>query len=337
MTSLPSIGVIQAADRRKLSSTVFSYKWVIENFGNTVRRTAGTSISSPIFSTNYSSTQDWKICISLYRAAGTLQLAIELIGLSESSLPGTDVIKRLSILNGLDQEIKCGSDLCHWAYADQVFAAVADHHKLTVVCKLRFDTDARTLKRKEENEAETPCRVDMCNDYEKLLEEGMCSDVIIIADGKKFNVHKTILMARSPVFRAMFEHNMKENVEKAVEIKDVKCDVLKELLRFMYAGKVNGIEVMAEDLLIVAEKYSVQGLKVVCEQFLSENLTVDNVLVYLRLADMNNAMALKSGAIQFFASNSEDIVDTPEFTSFGNSNSALLCEIVRAAMGRRKK
>ena len=39
------------------------------------------------------------------------------------------------------------------------------------------------------------------------------------------NVHKVILAARSPVFRAMFTQDMKENLENFVEIHDVDEEV----------------------------------------------------------------------------------------------------------------
>ncbi len=51
--------------------------------------------------------------------------------------------------------------------------------------------------------------------------------------------HKVILAARSPVFRAMFEHDgTAEAKEDCAEIKDVTTDTMKKLLDFVYTDKV---------------------------------------------------------------------------------------------------
>lgn len=60
--------------------------------------------------------------------------------------------------------------------------------------------------------------------------------------------------ARSPVFAAMFEHEMEERKQNRVAISDVDHDVLKEMLRFIYTGKAPNLEKMADDLLAAADK-----------------------------------------------------------------------------------
>lgn len=63
-----------------------------------------------------------------------------------------------------------------------------------------------------------------------------------------------IIIARSPVFAAMFEHEMEERKQNRVAISDVDHDVLKEMLRFIYTGKAPNLEKMADDLLAAADK-----------------------------------------------------------------------------------
>lgn len=60
--------------------------------------------------------------------------------------------------------------------------------------------------------------------------------------------------ARSPVFAAMFEHEMEERKQNRVAITDVDHEVLKEMLRFIYTGKAPNLEKMADDLLAAADK-----------------------------------------------------------------------------------
>lgn len=63
-----------------------------------------------------------------------------------------------------------------------------------------------------------------------------------------------LFSARSPVFAAMFEHEMEERKHNRVDITDVDHEVLREMLRFIYTGKAANLEKMADDLLAAADK-----------------------------------------------------------------------------------
>lgn len=63
-----------------------------------------------------------------------------------------------------------------------------------------------------------------------------------------------LFTARSPVFQAMFEHEMEERKHNRVDITDVDHEVLREMLRFIYTGKASNLEKMADDLLAAADK-----------------------------------------------------------------------------------
>ena len=53
-------------------------------------------------------------------------------------------------------------------------------------------------------------------DLSRLLVDNHLSDVILRVGDRKFPVHRAILAARSPVFRAMFTSNMKESVAEEI-------------------------------------------------------------------------------------------------------------------------
>lgn len=61
----------------------------------------------------------------------------------------------------------------------------------------------------------------------------------------------------------MFEHEMEERKQNRVAITDVDQDVLKEMLRYIYTGKSQNLEKMADDLLAAADKVSDMSL---CER-----------------------------------------------------------------------
>jgi speckle-type POZ protein len=117
----------------------------------------------------------------------------------------------------------------------------------------------------------------LSEDLGNLFDNEKFSDVTLSVGGREFQAHKAILAgnllklelslrkvlieshfplpsARSPVFAAMFEHEMEERKQNRVAITDVDHEVLKEMLRFIYTGKAPNLEKMADDLLAAADK-----------------------------------------------------------------------------------
>uniref|UniRef100_A0A8C0VLZ7 Speckle type BTB/POZ protein n=1 Tax=Cyanistes caeruleus TaxID=156563 RepID=A0A8C0VLZ7_CYACU len=87
-----------------------------------------------------------------------------------------------------------------------------------------------------------------------LWENSRFTDCCLCVAGQEFKGHKAILAARSPVFSAMFEHEMEESKKNRVEINDVEPEVFKEMMCFIYTGKAPNLDKMADDLLAAADK-----------------------------------------------------------------------------------
>ena len=92
------------------------------------------------------------------------------------------------------------------------------------------------------------------DDLQTLLVTGKQSDVTLVIGGKRFACHKTILIARSPVFEAMFQSDFKEKNENKVEIMDLDANVGAVLLHFIYTEKAPNLDHYAPELLGAAEK-----------------------------------------------------------------------------------
>lgn len=96
-------------------------------------------------------------------------------------------------------------------------------------------------------------------DLGSIFESQKFSDVILCVGEKvSFSVHKAILAARSPVFSAMFEHEMEEKKQNRVDITDMDAEVLREMLRFIYTGKAPFLDKLDAELLAAADKVSPQ-------------------------------------------------------------------------------
>ncbi|XP_067141791.1 speckle-type POZ protein-like [Centruroides vittatus] len=115
----------------------------------------------------------------------------------------------------------------------------------------------------------------------------------------EFYSHKAILAASSPVFYAMFEHDMKENNQNRIHIEGEHPSVVEEMLRFIYTDTVPKLKEMTTRLLAVADKYTLERLKALCEQQFCHKLEVETACDILVVADLYNAKQLAVAATNF--------------------------------------
>lgn len=196
---------------------------------------------------------------------------------------------------------------------------------LTVVCSLKVYLDptdhVETRMAKLINEDPSTNFLGDLYDTKKL------SDVIFIVKGKTFDAHKCVLASCSAVFEAMFTNEMKEKETSEVKIDDVEANVFTEILRFVYTGKVEKPEVLASDLLFVADKYDLKNLKIYSQQEMLKNLNVETAVKYLVLSDLHSCDPLKQEVIEYISRHSTGVVKTDGWKQMIKSYPHLVAEI----------
>ena len=200
--------------------------------------------------------------------------------------------------------------------------------KLTLCCKVSIVGAILNMPGQNMIPAIKDPRHMLTDDLGKLWENSLFTDCCLLVAGHEFRAHKAILAARSPVFRAMFEHEMEERLTNCVEIHDLDPQVFKEMMGFIYTGKVPHLHShsMACDLLAAADRYGLEGLMVLCEDALSRNLSVENAAHTLILADLHSAQQLKTQALYFIALHASVVSETSEWKSMVESNPHLVAE-----------
>lgn len=122
--------------------------------------------------------------------------------------------------------------------------------------------------------------------FRNLLTDGIYSDCIMqSAEGIKFNVHKSVLAIRSKVLQAHLEHNTKESITNLIET-SWETEVLRDILTFLYTDKAPRLHDDPGKLLAAADFYQLDNLKSLCEKALQEQLTVENAIDTLQLAEL---------------------------------------------------
>ena len=101
-------------------------------------------------------------------------------------------------------------------------------------------------------------------------------DVELIASNGKIATHKLLLSCRSDVFKRMFSIDSAERRTGRVELTDFTIETLEEFVYFLTKDVVRKIEEKAIDLFVLSDKYNVESLRLLTEDYLSHNISKVN-------------------------------------------------------------
>ncbi|EAY78584.1 hypothetical protein OsI_33681 [Oryza sativa Indica Group] len=162
------------------------------------------------------------------------------------------------------------------------------------------------------------------------------ADVVFKVGGKTFTAHRCVLAARSPVFGAELLGSMKESRRKAVvRVDDMEAQVFKALLRFAYTDSLPEMKekdegAMCQHLLVAADRYAMERLKLVCEEKLCERIDVSSVATVLALAEQHHCDGLRNACFDFLSSpeNLKAAMAGDGFEHLSRSCPSLMTELV---------
>ncbi|XP_049795323.1 CARD- and ANK-domain containing inflammasome adapter protein-like [Schistocerca nitens] len=166
-------------------------------------------------------------------------------------------------------------------------------------------------------------------DFGGLLEARDVALITLVVGETQLVVHRSVLVAKSPVFAAMLTHDTVEASSSRIIVTDVEPKVLQQLLLFMYKDCVPQLCSMATQLLVVADKYCVLDLKAQCELQLVIDLAVENVVSSALLALRHSCPRLKETAGHFLEANLTRVMDTEGWAEAVRNNPEEFMELNR--------
>ena len=207
---------------------------------------------------------------------------------------------------------------------------------LTIVCELTVHGPKKILSgsniQEEKEDLQVRGQEQFSEHLGSLIASEEFSDVDLECDGEVFNSHRVILATRSPVFRAMFRADMKENKSKKISIVGIRPEVMAEMLNFIYTG-VTSKEIVEEDageLLAAANQYQLDVLKRMCERVLCSSIRVENSIEYLVLGHLHEAPELKRRAIRSVSNDLAKIVNSDVYKDFLKKHPELVLELTKS-------
>lgn len=134
--------------------------------------------------------------------------------------------------------------------------------------------------------------------YVKKLWQGEFSDFKIIAREEVFAVHKAILAVNSPVFAAMFSHEMEENLESEMTIEHFLPQSVKEFLEFVYLHQIPQKCYNATDLYTMSETYQVKELSEIIQWFIVLEVNEETASEIFNVGVLHNNKVIKEAAFR---------------------------------------
>jgi len=145
---------------------------------------------------------------------------------------------------------------------------------------------------------EEKCWEQLIEDMKKLPSMKEFSDITFVCGRSEFKVHRHILAVRSPVFEAMFTHEMAEKRISRLKMEDCEPEAMRDFLYFIYSGKFDTMNNAAK-LLDLADQYQVETLKEMCEIHLMGTITNETAMENFILANRYNSQyGLKQKAFE---------------------------------------
>ncbi|XP_049943832.1 serine/threonine-protein phosphatase 6 regulatory ankyrin repeat subunit A-like isoform X2 [Schistocerca serialis cubense] len=147
-------------------------------------------------------------------------------------------------------------------------------------------------------------------DFGAVLDARDAALVTLVARDIQLAVHRSVLVARSPVFASMLAHNTEKASSGCILVEDVKPEVLQQLLQFMYKDSIPQHCSVTPQLLVAADRYCVSDLKAQCEIQLARDLSVENVMMSASVASRHSCPHLTEAAGCFLRTNFTKVVAT---------------------------
>ncbi|XP_024356856.1 BTB/POZ domain-containing protein At1g55760 isoform X1 [Physcomitrium patens] len=184
------------------------------------------------------------------------------------------------------------------------------------------------------------------NNYVTMLRDGVNSDITLRSKRGSVRAHRSVLAEASPVFEAMFKHDMQERRSSSVRLPDMTIGGLRIFLTLLYvtsgshAPAIDNLANLFEDAILThfdeladaCMKYQVTRVMNVLQLKLRRKLTPANCWTYIHkfLADsetVTSKISYKS-CISFAVKHVVQLIDSDNFLEEMSKNPKIVHEIL---------
>lgn len=140
------------------------------------------------------------------------------------------------------------------------------------------------------------------------------SDIKFILNGTKIPAHKFVLSAKSGKFAQMIKEDI---TDKGIDLDIESVDAFKVLLKYFYSEKFqmdNETDyTMAFEVFKLAQRFEIQRLMAIIEQYLAQMINFDNYIEIYKFAESHQMQELIKSWMSFVFANSNVIIANERF------------------------
>ncbi|KXG39585.1 hypothetical protein SORBI_3001G406600, partial [Sorghum bicolor] len=215
-------------------------------------------------------------------------------------------------------------------------------HVIIIVTKQEASSSSSSVKL-------VPLPSDIHRHYGDLLSSKLGSDVKFIVGGETFAAHRLVLAARSPIFKIkLFRTSTCKDegtTPDAITINDMDAQVFKAMLSFIYTDSWPEIDqeneaAIAQHLLVAAERYGLDRLKLMCEDRLCHGIIdMGSVTTNLVLAENHYCHSLKKACLELLGSSTAlaEFMETDDFRYLTKSCPGILNDLICNVVARERE
>ena len=163
--------------------------------------------------------------------------------------------------------------------------------------------------------------------------DGKGEDFTIACQGKEFGFNKSILCNVSPAFEAMLTNTcLKENQEGRVDLTDTTPKTIQGLKNILMEDYIKEEDLTVE-LLILADKYRIEPLYKICQEYLK--ITKETILDVVKTADLISDEELMSKSVEFIEKNCGTFEENLAWDKFCEENPKCSNKILKLLMNKK--
>ena len=160
---------------------------------------------------------------------------------------------------------------------------------------------------------------------DELRNQTLLCDVHLVAECATFPAHRVVLAAASPYFQAMFTGGFRENQMNEITLNCMSSEGLNCVLDAIYTGELSLSKENLCDVLPVASQLQLTKVAQHCERFLKTNISAQNCLSFLRVAEKYDLQEVVDVCNEFVLKKFDTVSESTEFTDLSK---AKLCNYI---------